>query len=124
VLGATDPCKALETSIRGKIFRNWQDLGLAYEPGGASNGVHASASPFEGLAERCNWLGVAVSKDVYGCELLSSGLSEKHLKEWSVDPRVTLPDGQEGSIFDALEDTDAEQCKALLHGIAKANANL
>jgi hypothetical protein len=33
-------------------------LGLQYCPNVGDNGVHASASPFEALAERMNWLKV------------------------------------------------------------------
>lgn len=58
VLGPTDPKAAPSDSLRGKLFAQWQELGLAYEPNVGDNGVHASASPFEGLAERMNWLKV------------------------------------------------------------------
>jgi hypothetical protein len=37
------------------ILRDWENLGLAYVPNVGDNGVHASASPFEGLAEKMNW---------------------------------------------------------------------
>ena len=42
------------------------------------------------------------------------------IKAWSIDPRVKLDDaGAEGSIFDALEDTDAPQCLAKCAALAK-----
>jgi hypothetical protein len=56
VLGPTDPKAAPTDSLRGKMLAQWQELGLEYEPNVGDNGVHASASPFEGLAERMNWL--------------------------------------------------------------------
>ena len=47
------------------------------------NGVHASASPFEALAERSNWLRASVSKDAFGKALLASGIPLPLLtKEW------------------------------------------
>jgi nucleoside diphosphate kinase len=58
VLGPTDPAKAPFDSLRGKMFSEWKSLGLLYEPTVGDNCVHASASPFEGLAEKMNWLKV------------------------------------------------------------------
>ena len=52
VLGPTDPADAPETSLRGMIYRDWKQLGLKSKPFVGENGVHASASPLEGLAVR------------------------------------------------------------------------
>merc|ERR1712137_1012102 len=52
LLGPTDPKEAPADSLRGKILVDWEKLGLKSEPNVGDNGVHASASPFEGLAER------------------------------------------------------------------------
>ena len=49
VVGATDPAKALPTSLRGELLLRWQSLGLDKPPAGADNGFHASASPLESL---------------------------------------------------------------------------
>ena len=51
--------------------------------------MHASASPFEGLAERTNWLGVAIADDTFGKALLAAGVPEETIKKWSSDPQVT-----------------------------------
>ena len=69
-------------------------------------GWHASASPFEGFAERTNWLKDAYSfaSDPFGKLLLDAGIPEATLKEWSVDPQVVLPGSdKKGSLFDAVE---------------------
>ena len=69
-----------------------------------------------------NWLGSTLSKDLFGKALLDAGLTEETIMEWSVDPRVELTEGGKGSIFDALEDLDADDClKKLveLNGINK-----
>ena len=51
--------------------------------------MHASASPFEALAERCNWLRASISKDAFGKGLLASGIPLPMLtKEWFNDPQV------------------------------------
>lgn len=62
VLGPTDPTAAPEGSLRNMILKDWEALGLAYEPNTGDNCVHASASPFEGLAERMNWLKADVAE--------------------------------------------------------------
>ena len=104
-----------QLSSFNSINRNsYKELGLAEKPNKGDNGVHASASPFEGLAEKNNWLGIEFSKDKFGKALLKAGLSEATIKAWSVDPRVNLPEGGQGSVFDALEDMDVADCLAKL----------
>jgi nucleoside diphosphate kinase len=56
LLGPTDPLEAPPTSLRGSILAQWARLGIACLPSKGDNGVHASASPLEGLAEKMNWL--------------------------------------------------------------------
>merc|ERR1711865_240726 len=123
VLGPTDPASAEcpKDSLRGEIFAKWKDLGLKAEPDVGDNGMHASASPFEAFAERNNWMGVLMFRDRFGKLLLSEGVSMETLKAWSVDPQVTLDDGKKGSIFDSLEDMDAEPCLAKLVALSKLN---
>jgi len=111
VLGPTDPAEAPADSLRGQILAQWEALGLAAEPDVGDNGVHASASPFEALAERNNWLEVPLGEDPYGAALLAAGVSEEWIKAGSVDPQVTLIEGDKGSLFDSLEDLDAKECK-------------
>ncbi len=67
VLGPTDPAVAPATSVRGLLYAQWQTLGLKAIPDGGDNGVHASASPFEALAERMNWLKVKVCVRWFCC---------------------------------------------------------
>jgi len=115
VLGPTDPKDGPAGSLRRKIFDEWQALGLKSEPNTGDNGVHASASPFEAMCERMNWLGVQCDADAYGRALMATGVSEKTIKDWSVDPQVKTEaaDGgwvRFGSIWDALEDMDAQAC--------------
>merc|ERR1719265_103147 len=61
LLGPTDPADAPPGSLRGLMLAHWEQLGLPGKPNTGDNGVHASASPFEGLAERVNWLGLQCS---------------------------------------------------------------
>ena len=122
VLGPTDPAKAPEGSLRATIFKDYESLGLPGVPNVTDNGVHASASPFEGLAERMNWLGRPLSDDAFGKALLDAGIDEATIKAWTVDPRVPMPDGSTGSLFDALEDLDLADCVAKAVAISKAAA--
>eukprot|EP00970_Alexandrium_tamarense_P008611 scaffold1637_cov195-Alexandrium_tamarense.AAC.2 len=123
LLGPTDPKEGPEGSIRKAILDNYMSLGLTSIPNKGDNGVHASASPFEGLAEKTNWLGASVETDSFGKALLDSGLSKKTIAEWSVDPRVSLPGGDKGSVFDALEDMDVDACLAKLVELNGLNAD-
>jgi len=121
VLGPTDPAKAPAESLRGMLYANWKDLGLSSEPNSGDNGVHASASPFEGLAERMNWLGYAPDNDMFGRQLLRAGVKKEMIEDWSKDPLVTIGEGPQatiGSLFDAVEDTDADRCATLCQRLA------
>jgi hypothetical protein len=112
VLGPTDPAEGPPGSLRKTILERYQALGLKDEPNKGDNGVHASASPFEGLAERINWLGKSIEADSFGKALLDAGLPVSTIQEWSVDPRIPMPDGSIGSVFDALEDMNVDECLA------------
>lgn len=110
VLGPTNPADAPPNSLRGMIFKDWKALGLKSVPNTGDNGVHASASPFEGLAERSNWLDVPAEADLFGARLIAeTGISKETIAAWSVDPQVN---GK--SIFDQLEDTDSDECIAIM----------
>jgi hypothetical protein len=122
VLGPTDPAEGPEGSLRKYILDNYISLGLTAIPDKGDNGVHASASPFEGLAEKLNWLKRPLEQNGFGKALLAAGLSKATILAWSVDPQVILsPDGTKGSVFDALEDMDAEACLAKLVELNKLN---
>jgi len=110
VLGPTDPADAPAGSLRKLVYDDWQALGLKGKPNVGDNGVHASASPFEGLCERMNWLSVQCKNDAYCKSLLKAGVTEATIKAWSVDPAVKQDNGKSGSIWDAVEDMDASPC--------------
>jgi hypothetical protein len=120
VLGGTDPAKAYGDSARHLIYDHWEGLGLKSKPNTGDNGVHASASPFEALSERCNWLGRTFSKDFYGKAMLASGVPLNMALAWCDDPPVSY-EGKKQSIFDLLEDLDGPECLAKSGSIAAAN---
>ena len=110
VLGPTDPAEAPAESLRGQILSKWEELGLKEKPNVGDNGMHASASPFEGFAERNNWLEIPIKDDPFGARLLQRGFSESLIQAWSVDPQVQIAPGKQGSVFDQLEDLDTAAC--------------
>uniref|UniRef100_A0A0G4I8L0 Nucleoside diphosphate kinase-like domain-containing protein n=1 Tax=Chromera velia CCMP2878 TaxID=1169474 RepID=A0A0G4I8L0_9ALVE len=124
-LGPTDPEQAPKESLRGQILANWEALGLQAKPNTGDNGVHASASPFEALAERLNWLGCSLAEDDFGKALLEAGIPKETIEAWSVDPQVTYGAPSmpiKASLFDTLEDTDSDHCAAkcmMVHLTAK-----
>lgn len=121
VLGPTDPATAPADSLRGMILAKWKELDLKAEPNTGDNGVHASASPFEALSERTNWLGYRVERDPFGKLLMKAGISAGIIRDWCKDPQVSYgPVPIKKSLFDSLEDTDADWCLALCQMIAGA----
>jgi nucleoside diphosphate kinase len=122
VLGATDPSKAAEGSIRSLILTKYSELGLASAPTTGDNGVHASASPFEGMCEFLNWLEVPLDEDPFAQALLAAGMSKDLLMEWTKDPQVEVA-GKKASIFDQLEDMNAADCLAKACEIAEAKGD-
>merc|ERR1719409_251568 len=80
VLGPTDPAEAPKDSIRGLVAAQWKELGLKEPCNTGDNAVHASASPFESLAERINWLGQDVGRDGFGKQLMKAGVPKKMIK--------------------------------------------
>ncbi len=120
ILGATDPTTANPSSLRKAIFDDWKALGLKSEPNVGDNGVHASASPFEALAERLNWLGASLDTDAFGKALLASGIPKDTVVAWTKDPQVPY-EGKKQSLFDLLEDLDYEDCLKRAQDIAGAS---
>jgi hypothetical protein len=110
VLGPTDPSKAPKQSIRRTILDNYRKLGLPAKPNQSDNGVHASASPFEGLAEKMNWLNLDLERDGLGKVLLDAGLSKAKIEAWAKDPQIRISSSESGSVFDQLEDLDVSDC--------------
>jgi len=119
VLGATNPADAEKGSVRRDILEGWESLGLASKPNVGENGVHASASPFEALAERMNWTGVPLREDAFGRGLLAAGVPAETIAAWTEDPQVALG-GKKGSLFDLLEDRDADDVLAIAPKISAA----
>jgi len=129
VLGPTDPAAAPSDSLRGLCFSTWKDLGLESEPNTGDNAVHASASPFEGLAERTNWLASKFEvedtngkQDPFAKLMVAKGITPEMIKAWSVDPQVVLVKGEPktGSLFDQVEDMDCDACLDKLKALADA----
>eukprot|EP00933_Yihiella_yeosuensis_P066400 TRINITY_DN70654_c0_g1_i1.p1 TRINITY_DN70654_c0_g1~~TRINITY_DN70654_c0_g1_i1.p1 ORF type:complete len:379 (+),score=93.86 TRINITY_DN70654_c0_g1_i1:55-1191(+) len=122
ILGATDPAEAAADSLRGKAFADWEALGMAGKPWIGENGIHASASPVEAMAERCNWLEGKVSEDVFGKAMLAAGIPEEMIEAWRKDPQVKIGEGKNGSLFDQIEDMDWQPCLAKCVELAKLQA--
>ena len=68
----------------------------------------------KGLAEKMNWLKKTTHDEAFGSALMKNGISEETLKQWCVDCQVVVEISEAGpvygGIFDALEDTDVEDC--------------
>ncbi|CAK0844729.1 unnamed protein product [Prorocentrum cordatum] len=109
VLGSTHPEDAEASSLRGYFRDHWRALGLEGPLHAGDNAVHASASAFEAMVERTNWLGVRLKDDPFGQQLIDRGLPEATLEEWASDPIVSF-EGRESSLFDLFENLDGRGC--------------
>jgi diadenosine tetraphosphate (Ap4A) HIT family hydrolase len=87
-------------------------LDLTSQPNTGDNAIHASASPFEALTERMNWLNFFADRDTFGAALTSAGVPPRTIKEWAKDPQVDIGAGEMGSLYDALECLDSDACIA------------
>ena len=89
-------------AFSGRAWRLWparrsqgeaQPLGVSPLPRvlerAASKAADFPAFDHPGMAERTNWLGVAIADDAFGKVLLAAGIPEATIKKWSSDPQVT-----------------------------------
>merc|ERR1719263_850341 len=64
-------------------------------------------------------LGQGIENDSFGHVLLKAGITTSTIEAWSKDPQVTFgPIPMTKSLFDSLEDTDADKCAALCQMMA------
>ena len=123
VLGGTDPKTACATSLRHAVFKGWKGLGLAAEPNTENNGVHASASPFEALAERANWLGMPFGvRQLRSSDAGHRSATLTTIKAWCDDPAVPHQNKAQ-SLFDLVEDLDSRDCLRKSASISARFAN-
>lgn len=112
ILGSTNPSKAVKGSLRRDIHDNWRKLNLKEKPSTGKNCVHGSASPFESLGERLNWLqkeeNLIQTDELYQI-LIKNGLKIKDIKKYLEDPTVTY-NNKSASFFDLVEDLDSDEC--------------
>lgn len=113
-LGCTDPARAPRGSLRRTLRDRGLELGLTMTK--SDNGVHASASPLEAYAEKINWLGS--KEDLLSEALKRAGIPSDTIRDWSKDPSVTIS-GVKKSLFDAVEDTNVDECFHILMDIHK-----
>ena len=118
VIGATDPSKAKDGSLRAQILKDWQTLGLSAKPEMSRNGVHASAGPVEGLRERMVWLGLDPHSDPLARELNRLGLDpamlDRLLENCTVELAQKDGESRKGPVFDLTEDINTSEAAALL----------
>lgn len=106
VIGSTDPAGAADNSVRGTLFREWAHLGMASPSDLWHNGVHASASAFEGLVERLRWKkGAMLYTDPLGSRLLGARIKSTQIAEWTHNPIIN---GR--PLFDQLQLLSSADC--------------
>jgi len=117
--GATDPSKAEAGSIRAELLKNKEKSGMV-AVNIASNGVHMSAGPLEGLVELQRFLSdwdagstVDLTSLAFGSLLVSQGATAEQVKHLAGNPNVKNGDKNE-SVFDMTEEKDALESAKIL----------
>ena len=119
VTGATDPARAVEGSIRRTLREKSRELGLA-EVTTATNGVHCSAGPFEGMLEYCRFFSdhggktlIRMSATPFGQMLQERGLKQKDIAALAKNP--LLGEGSAAAyVFNQTEDKNSDVAANLL----------
>lgn len=114
LIGATNPTKAEEGSIRRTLLDNKEAFGLA-EVSQGMNGVHLSAGPVEGLIElvryNSNFTNQEQIKNIQDFalgKLLADNFTEEQTKQILSNPNVNV-EGKNISIFDLTEEQNADE---------------
>jgi hypothetical protein len=118
LIGPTNPSAAPAESIRGTILARWSELGLKAEPNVSDNGVHASAGPLEGIAERALWTGARVEDDPATDVFLGAGVPLSAIRSALSNPPAQLNERVE-PLFDLLENSSTRQCAEYLQLYAR-----
>ncbi len=120
LIGATNPSKAVEGSIRRMLFDRQKELGLAEISQGV-NGVHLSAGPIEGLVELLRFNTdyasnqqhkVSLSDFAFGQGLLEN-FERGDIERFLANENVVYQ-GKKVSFFDLTEEKNAGEAIKLL----------
>lgn len=123
--GSTDPTRAAEGSIRKTLLEKKDKLGLR-DVSTASNGVHCSAGPLEGMVEFCRFFSDHAKKQhispveaPFGHLLGEHGVSEKTVLELADNP---ILGGDGDYAFNITEEKNADAAADLLMKKTKKKA--
>ena len=122
VVGATDPSKALPSSLRARLYREWKELGMREQPTLQNNCVHASAGPFEAIQERITWIDMELSKDPFARVLTGAGVPVDWISRCCANEVITV-NGKTGPAFDLFEDADSSTVVDLAIELLKQRDN-
>ena len=125
--GTTDPTRAAEGSIRKTLLEKKDKLGLR-DVSTASNGVHCSAGPLEGMVEFCRFFSdhakkqhMSPTETPFGHLLSKHGMSDKEVVALADNP--ILGGAGEGTYaFNLTEEKNAEAAAELLAKLTKKEA--
>jgi len=117
--GATDPAKADAGSIRAELLKNQPETGMV-AVNLASNGVHMSAGPLEGMVELQRFLSdwdsgklVDWSSLAFGALLGKNGVTADQIAKLAQNPNAKVGDKTE-SVFDMTEEKCASESAPIL----------
>ncbi|GAA0486855.1 hypothetical protein Ade02nite_10740 [Paractinoplanes deccanensis] len=109
VVGATDPAKASESSIRGLLHGEREALSIGAVTI-SRNGVHGSAGPLEAMIELSRFFGVPAADTDFGSRLATSGrAATRDLVVYESLDRAIVQ-----QLFDATEDVEPDDAVEIL----------
>ena len=104
IIGCENPGHARAESLRSAISANWESLQLPSPLDENNNAIHASASAFEALVERTQWLDAPTFSDPLGYSLNILGVTPSLLNEWFQNPVV-----KGKAVFDHFRDLGCKE---------------
>lgn len=114
IAGGTDPQVAAEGSIRKELLNKQKSLGIP-DVNRATNGIHLSAGPLEGMIEIIRFFSdfekqhsISYSETSFGLLLQEKGASAESIEHLGSNPDLEL-EGRTLSAFDLTEEIDAHE---------------
>lgn len=108
VVGCRQPSRAEGESIRGCLYRQWQEYGLYSLPDRIQNGIHVSEGPLQGLGERLTLLERPMNEDPLGEVLDRMNIHESVLETWLDNADVTV-EGLTAGVFEHVMNYDTSR---------------
>jgi hypothetical protein len=105
IIGDEDPARARAGTLRARMLKSWQDLGMNAPPDGAKNCIYASDSALKALVDKATWVpGTDLQQDPIGRFLVGSGIKPDAIRALVSNPVI-----KGNTLFTHVQFTDVKQ---------------